>query len=183
MVAENIFVRTPRRSELGRCVLSLHFKLQNSFLYSNSSRSLSSYLSLEKRMLNCHKEFKAYTEFIEQYLLLDHMLLTKFHSWWVITHHCVEKVFSSTTKLKVICNASNWDSRSLFLNDRLWFQAPKECHAYSLFLALQYNPSVLRHQNDEHEDCSSCRGYTCLECFVTGFLYTYKNDYSVLVYL
>lgn len=55
---------------------------------------------------------------MQEYLALDHMLLIKSHSLYIITYHFAKKISSSTRKLKIIFNILDRDSSGLSLKYR-----------------------------------------------------------------
>ncbi|XP_045460496.1 uncharacterized protein LOC123670941 [Harmonia axyridis] len=118
---EKHFVSTHFRDESGRYVVSLPFKLDNPnpVLSLNSKRSLKSYFSLENRLMKDEASLNLYNDFMSEYLKLNHMSRAKTSNSYVIPHHVVRKDSSSTTKLRVVFNASDLDSLGKSLNDML----------------------------------------------------------------
>lgn len=114
------FVKIYQWNESDKYILSLPFKLNISPLQSNLTKSLTSNLSLKQRFLRRLKEFKAYTKCVQEHLLLTYISLVKSRALYMILHHWIKKVFSSTTMLRVIFNEFDRVSSSLFLNYRLW---------------------------------------------------------------
>ncbi|XP_045461089.1 uncharacterized protein LOC123671351 [Harmonia axyridis] len=118
---EKHFVSTHFRDESGRYVVSIPFKLDNPYpvLSFNSKRSLKSYFSIENRLMKDEASLNLYNDFMSEYLKLNHMSRAKTSNSYVIPHHVVRKDSSSTTKLRVVFNASDLDSLGKSLNDML----------------------------------------------------------------
>ncbi|XP_044742380.1 uncharacterized protein LOC123304888, partial [Chrysoperla carnea] len=103
--AESHFCNTYEREASGRYSVSLPFMDKNHGLR-NRPAAYKSYLSLERK-LSRNEELKAsYNSFLQDYLSLSHMSPAKCPSDYLLPHHCVTKVDSSSTKVRVVFNAS-----------------------------------------------------------------------------
>ncbi|XP_045477950.1 uncharacterized protein LOC123683092 [Harmonia axyridis] len=109
MLVEEHFLRTHSRDKDGRYIVALPFKPNATPLGSNRSSSHSSFERLEKRLSKQPEKFNSYQNFMTEYLNLGHMSIATSTSSYVIPHHAVMKETSSTTKLRVVFNASDPD--------------------------------------------------------------------------
>lgn len=92
-------------------LLNYHLKILNLNLTNNSrSLALRRFLSLERRLLATPDIYKQYSNFIQEYLTSDYLERVPVDSTlkhiFYIPHHCVFKPSSSTTKLRVVFDAS-----------------------------------------------------------------------------
>ncbi|XP_037809660.1 uncharacterized protein LOC119602300 [Lucilia sericata] len=129
LFCENLYKNTTFRDENGRFVVSLPFKSEysNNIPLGNSRNSaLSQFLRNESRLTKNPKLKHDYDKVIEEYAILHHMIPVKpdlsapFNSSYYLPHHSVLKPESTTTKLRVVFNASNPTSSGLSLNDVLY---------------------------------------------------------------
>ncbi|XP_044741898.1 uncharacterized protein LOC123302869 [Chrysoperla carnea] len=68
---------------------------------------------------NLAQKYKAYTEFMDEYISLFHMSKATNSSGYIIPHHCVTKDTSTSTKLRVVFNASDPGYNKISLNSLL----------------------------------------------------------------
>lgn len=123
-LCEEHFQMTTKRDEGGRYIVSLPFDPASKPLESNRVSALSRYKKLESCLSREPNRAKEYNEFLSQYQTLTHMQAAKDESPYVIPHHGVVKESSSTTRLRVVFDASAKDSTGISLNDRL-LKGPK----------------------------------------------------------
>ena len=123
----NHFHNNTRRDNSGRFIVRLPTKLQSINLLGDSYEiAKRQFLALEKRLLNNPKIHADYIRFLNEYLALGHMreverpfdlkLGTKVY---YMPHHPVIKESSTTTKLRVVFNASCKTTSGISLNDAL----------------------------------------------------------------
>ncbi|XP_055605576.1 uncharacterized protein LOC129753754 [Uranotaenia lowii] len=123
-VCETLFEESTIRDSIGRFVVSLpkrnHVIRQ---LGETRSIALRRFYGLEKRFLSDKELHSAYKEFIEEYVKLDHMQEVRCSDElmpvYYLPHHAVFKPDSSTTKLRVVFDASCKSSTGVSLNDGL----------------------------------------------------------------
>ncbi|XP_031342418.1 uncharacterized protein LOC116170280 [Photinus pyralis] len=120
---ENIYHKLTYRSESGRYVVSLpfkHYPCEPTFVNSKIP-ALRRFFSLEKRLMNNIELKKQYCNFMRDYLNNNFMELaaTKNDNAFFLPHHCVLKPQSTTTKIRVVFDASTKDSNNISLNDTL----------------------------------------------------------------
>ena len=119
---EKHFVENVKILEDGRIQVKLPFKLSPEALGESFDTSKKRFLALERR-LNRDSTLKSmYVDFINEYMALGHMSpYTKAlqRPYYIIPHHCVLRPESTTTKLRVVFDASAQTSSSRSLNEIL----------------------------------------------------------------
>lgn len=126
---EKIYQSTTTRDVSGRFVVSLPFKHENPNFGDTFTMAYRCFMSLEKRLLKDTKLYTLYAEFMRDYLKNGHMSLVSssepepLHTCY-LPHHGVMKPERTTTKVRVVFNASAKGSKGLSLNDTL-FPGPK----------------------------------------------------------
>ncbi|XP_018575288.1 uncharacterized protein LOC108914070 [Anoplophora glabripennis] len=124
--AENNFIATTKVLEDGRFQVNMplktpteHQKLGDSFSIAKKRFSM-----LEKRFQNNPKLFSEYKDFIDEYIALGHakyvpltMTNSNLENKYFIPHLCVIRELSTTTKLRVVFDASCKSSSGYSLND------------------------------------------------------------------
>ncbi|XP_022906777.2 uncharacterized protein [Onthophagus taurus] len=119
--SENHFISTHSRTADGRFMVALPFKNTNLELGESYSQALRRFIYLEKRLIKNSEIFKKYKEFMNDYLLKNHMSLIgkeDHHNKnaYYIPHHYV---LNSSAKLRVVFDASAKTSTGNSLNDLL----------------------------------------------------------------
>ena len=126
---EQYFRQTTRRDSDGRYVVSLPFKdsfPHGSTLGNSRPSAYAQFLRNENRLLRISEVKGDYDKVLQEYLDLGHMhfiapprteLTTPLH--YYLPHHAVIKPESTTTKLRVVFNASSPSSSGKSLNDVL----------------------------------------------------------------
>ncbi|XP_075151218.1 uncharacterized protein LOC142225329 [Haematobia irritans] len=127
---EKLFSDTTTRDKNGRFVVSLPFKpsLSNDSPRLGQSRSIASaqFLRNETRLLKNVDLKKQYDSVIQEYLELGHMVKVptlsenKYPEHYYLPHHAVIKPDRTTTKVRVVFNASCPSSSGTSLNDILY---------------------------------------------------------------
>lgn len=122
-ICETHFLNTIQQNSEGRFIVSLPIKEgMSNKLGDSKAMALRRFYSLERR-LNRDSDLKLqYTQFLKEYLSLNHMKLV--HSdadqgSCYLPHHCVFKPSSETTKLRVVFDASAKTDSGYSLNDIL----------------------------------------------------------------
>ncbi|XP_043865026.1 uncharacterized protein LOC122757290 [Drosophila mojavensis] len=135
---EQMFTRSVRQQADGRIIVRLPFKDDPRHLGSSYESAKLRFESLERR-LNRNPELKAaYIAFLREYEDLNHMSLVHSprldepHNY--IPHHCVFKPNSTSTKLRVVFDASNRTSSQQSLNDLLMVGPTIQTDLYTLLL-------------------------------------------------
>lgn len=105
--------------------------------------------SLERRLRNDPELFKQYDEFLKEYERLGHMTrvdpnLDNTNDISVyLSHHCVLKESSSTTKLRVVFNASLKTSTGVSLNDVLKVGPKVQKDVFDIVLRMRSYPILV----------------------------------------
>lgn len=121
-ICKQYFERSVCRGDDGRFTVLLPFrdasKLGNSY-----ESALRRFLALERRLQLDSNLKKDYTKFMNEYIALGHMELTRRitseNNCYYLPHHAVRKESSSSTKLRVVFDASSKTDSSVSLNDVL----------------------------------------------------------------
>ncbi|XP_070068163.1 uncharacterized protein [Drosophila takahashii] len=117
---EELYNKTVRRTGDGRIIVRLPFKDEPSLLGSSYDTAKRRFLALE-RSLNRKPEVKA--KFMQEFEAFSHMSLVGRPnlntSHFYIPHHCVLKPSSTSTKLRVVFDASCQTTSQKSLNDLL----------------------------------------------------------------
>ncbi|XP_062534780.1 uncharacterized protein LOC134203959 [Armigeres subalbatus] len=119
---EEIFERTTIRNEVGRFVVTLPKKeavIQR--LGDSKANALKRFHGLERRFATNSALKEAYFDFIEEYKSMGHMeeVLEGEEPVYYLPHHAVLKPDSTTTKLRVVFDASCRTTTGISLNDGL----------------------------------------------------------------
>lgn len=122
-LCEEHFLATYKRDDDGRFSLKLPFIADATEIGHSREIATTRFLSLERK-LNKNNELKLqYSNFLKEYLHLNHMEMIDpaelAATHYFMPHHCVLKADSSTTKLRVVFDASAKTSNGLSLNDIL----------------------------------------------------------------
>ncbi len=125
---EKIFKNTFSRNDEGRYIVTLPFREKIEPIFPNSRQfALKRFLSLENRLSRTPETYKKYSDFMQEYLDLDHMELVEnpqvIEKSYYIPHHHIERPESLSTKLRVVFNASAvslTNNGKLSLNDTLY---------------------------------------------------------------
>lgn len=122
-ICEQLFMDTVKRDDHGRFIVQLPTRPKISELGSSKETAMKRFYQLEKR-LSRNKELRnMYCKFMREYEDLNHMQLvdpdTIQEPNYYIPHHCVFKDDSTTTKLRVVFDASCKTDNNISLNDCL----------------------------------------------------------------
>lgn len=125
---EEIFSKTVSRTDTGRFIVSLPFQQIEPDLGNSFDIAHRRFMQVENRLIKNPSLYKQYLDFMQDYLDSGHMSTVpeseSKKGLFYIPHHCVLKPDSSTTKLRVVFDASCKSSSGLSLNDIL-FSGPK----------------------------------------------------------
>ncbi|XP_061394371.1 uncharacterized protein LOC133329930, partial [Musca vetustissima] len=105
----------------GRFIVSLPFQESPTALGKSHAMAYNRFMSLERRLLQKEDIRSQYIKFMREYEQLGHMqkidVCTVSNPKYFIPHHCVLKPDSTTTKLRVVFDASAKTSSGQSLND------------------------------------------------------------------
>ena len=128
------------------------FKRENVFktLINTFQIAKRQFLALERRLASQPSLREQYTQFIEEYINLKHMREVKephslppnMHSYYML-HHPVMKETSTTTKLRVVFNASCKSTTGVSLNDTLMVGPTVQQDLLSIFIRFRTHPVAL----------------------------------------
>lgn len=137
---EKHFAETHYRDKEGRYVVKMPFVdgLVKPDIGDSRKIAIACQLQLERRFKKNPKLKSEYQKFIHEYMELNHMELVPFESQFIenvhyLPHHCVFKE-STTTKLRVVFNASQKTTNGKSLNDSMAMGASHQRDIFSLFL-------------------------------------------------
>ncbi|XP_058455678.1 uncharacterized protein LOC131432993 [Malaya genurostris] len=149
LMCERLFETTTSRNRSGRYVVRLP-RTDNPKIYLGESRSIAEkrFLSLERRFSREEATKSAYLDFMDEYLQLNHMCKidnpineTVIHSY--LPHHPVFKTTSSTTKTRVVFDASCRTTSGYSLNDLLLVGPVVQQDLLSIVLRFRIRPIAL----------------------------------------
>lgn len=103
----NLLNFTHYPDDKGRYVVALPFKDTLTLNFGNNREmGLSRFYNLERRLVKYPKLYGEYSKFLHEYEHLNHMSITDKPAAFIIPHHSVVKASSSSTKLRVVFDAS-----------------------------------------------------------------------------
>lgn len=122
---ERHFIDTVKREPDGRYTLQLPFITTTKTLGESRSMAVRRLLQIERRYASKPELFKQYVAFMDEYLSLGHMELVNLNAPALkvapvyLAHHSIHKPSSTSTKLRVVFDASLATSSGHSLNDVL----------------------------------------------------------------
>ncbi|XP_062542106.1 uncharacterized protein LOC134210102 [Armigeres subalbatus] len=148
--AEEHYTSTHYRDESGRYVLALPFKNTEFELGDSSHMAHRRFLLLEKRLAKDHNLYSEYRKFMQEYFDLGHMeKVGTFNSaepsneeCYFIPHHAVQRPESSTTKVRVVFDASAKSNNGVSLNDLLLVGPTLQPQLVNILLAFRIHKVV-----------------------------------------
>jgi hypothetical protein len=119
---ETHFKNTCSRNAEGRFTVEIPFKLNGPNIGVSKEMAIKRFLSLENKFRKDPALKRDYTEFIKEYIRLNHMELVpptqmNVNERVFLPHHAVTKETSTTTKLRVVFDASAKTTTGVSLND------------------------------------------------------------------
>ncbi|UYV79200.1 hypothetical protein LAZ67_17001487 [Cordylochernes scorpioides] len=112
-----------------------------------SINALKRFLSLERKLQKSPNILKQYCDFMDEYILINHMELipsdeldTPSGQCYYIPHHCVFKEQSTTTKLRVVFDASCKTSNDKSLNDFLHVGPKLQQDIFNILIRFRTRP-------------------------------------------
>ena len=146
-----IFKTTVSRNNEGRYIVTLPFRNNLEPIFPNSrDLALKRFLSLERRLTKTPETYKKYSDFMQEYLDLDHMKLIEnvqpINKSFYIPHHHIERPESLSTKLRVVFNASAVTltfNKQMSLNDTLYTGPKLQRDICTILLTFRLNEVAL----------------------------------------
>ncbi|XP_037931127.1 uncharacterized protein LOC119665940 [Teleopsis dalmanni] len=108
-LCESHFVNNTQQTNLGRFVVKLPFKQNPESLGEFDQIAINRFYALERRFVTNETVWQQYVNFMREYENMGHMEKSDIEgsaSHYIIPHHCVLRPESSTTKLRVVFDAS-----------------------------------------------------------------------------
>ncbi|UYV82309.1 hypothetical protein LAZ67_21001677 [Cordylochernes scorpioides] len=143
---EEKYINNLKILEDGRYSVGLPFRTLPT-LGESSINALKRFLSLESKLQKSPSILKQYCDFMDEYLLINHMELipsdeldTPSAQCYYIPHHCVFKEQSTTSKLKVVFDASCKTSNGKSLNDFLHVGPKLQQDIFNILIRFQTRP-------------------------------------------
>ncbi|XP_075163365.1 uncharacterized protein LOC142235999 [Haematobia irritans] len=141
------FQKTVKRLQNGRIEVALPFKSDPSVLGQSYEIARRRFLSLERRMQKDEELRKMYHIFMNEYINLGHMSIADSSALsgphYVIPHQCVLRPQSSSTKLRVVFDASCRTSSNVSLNDLLMVGPTIQEDLYSTLIRFRLHKYVV----------------------------------------
>lgn len=140
---EEIFRNEHKRTQDGRFEVSLPFREDPSILGESKTSALKRLHSMERRF---QRDSELYVNFMEEYINLGHMSVLrnsddkKVH---YLPHHAVIKEASTSTKLRVVFDASDPTTSGKSLNDCLLVGPTIQSELFDILLRFRQYPYVL----------------------------------------
>lgn len=145
LACEDHFVRTTTRNDEGRFIVSMPLKKSPDTLGETFSQAERRFLSLEKRLQRSTSYKQLYSDFIHEYEDLGHMTritTTPNAPHYFMPHHGVFREHSTTTKLRVVFDASAASSSGTSLNDIQLVGAPIQGDLFAILLRFRQHRFV-----------------------------------------
>ncbi|XP_052850685.1 uncharacterized protein LOC128261177 [Drosophila gunungcola] len=141
------FEKNTQRLSSGRFSVRLPFKSDPNTLGSSYEVAKRRFLSLERKLSKDPSLKKMYIEFMEEYVSLGHMSSTNDKipntPHYFIPHQCVLRPQSTSTKLRVVFDASSRTSTQVALNDILMVGPTIQEELYSTLLRFRLHKFAL----------------------------------------
>lgn len=149
VACERHFRETVRREVDGRYTLQLPFKETTKTLGESRSLAVRRLLQIERRYATKPELFEQYVAFMDEYLSLGHMELIEPEangtalSAVYLAHHSIHKLSSTSTKLRVVFDASQSTSTGYSLNDVLMTGPRLQDDLWDILMRWRKHPVVL----------------------------------------
>ncbi|XP_050294309.1 uncharacterized protein LOC126734653 [Anthonomus grandis grandis] len=143
---EEHFSQHTSRAPDGKFVVHLPLKDSIDRLGDSKLTATSRFLNLEGKLNKSPDLKRTYQDFITEYEKLGHMTLSKNQndtSGYFLPHHCVLKLSSTTTKLRVVFDASCKSDSGFSLHDLLMVGPNVQNSLFSILLRYRIHPVVL----------------------------------------
>ncbi|XP_046964188.1 uncharacterized protein LOC124533067 [Vanessa cardui] len=147
---EDIFYKTTKRDAFGRYIMELPFRSNHHEGNYGDTRNIGikRLLSLERRLAKYPNQRKDYVQVLWEYVTLGHMeeipLSSRFGSDKVwLPHHAVIRPDKSTTKTRVVFNASDRSANGLSLNDTLMVGPTLQAELRHIIMRWRLHPICL----------------------------------------
>lgn len=143
---EDIFVSTHYREEDGRFSVQLPLRQDTSKLGDSKQMALKRFYAVEKKLLNNPGLRLEYVKFMQEYQDLGHMtevFADDGKHFNYLPHHCVVKESSTSTRVRVVFDASAKTDSGISLNDLLMIGPTIQSELLSIMLRFRKHRYVL----------------------------------------
>lgn len=143
-LCENHFSSHTKRSHDGRFIVTLPFKESPSCLGDTKGMALRRFHNIERKLHKNTDLYNDYKTFIDEYLHLGHMSLADSDEQgdYFLPHHGVYKESSTTTRLRVVFDASAKSSSGKSLNDIMMVGPTIQDDIFSVILRFRLHDIV-----------------------------------------
>ncbi|XP_030763274.1 uncharacterized protein LOC115887891 [Sitophilus oryzae] len=143
---EQHYSKNTERNSDGRFIVKQPFKQSEDILGDSKNTAINRFLNLERRFEKNSNLKKEYQNFITEYQNLNHMTLANDQtdiSGFFLPHHCVFKMDSTTTKLRVVFDGSSKSTSGYSLNDLLMVGPNVQDSLFNILTRFRFYPIVL----------------------------------------
>ena len=147
---EEHFQRTIKRNQNGQFVVKLPFKENATPLGDSFQQAKRRLDTLLRRLIRDESLYARYTAFIEEFLDLGHMekipdseIPIESSKSFYLPHHCVLKESSTTTKLRVVFDASAKTTSGVSLNDNLMLGPKVQKDLFDILIRFRFHKVAL----------------------------------------
>lgn len=137
---EEHYVNTHYRDDNGKYVIKMPFKDNAEPVLGDSrKKAIATFFQLEKKFQKNEALRVEYTKFIHEYIAMNHMQISNDDAFgYYLPHHAVFKQ-STTTKLRVVFNASQVSTNGKSLNEQLAIGKTKQRDILAIMIAWRFN--------------------------------------------
>lgn len=145
LYCENYFIKTVTKNTIGRFEVSLPFKENKGDLGDSQETAVKRFLNLERKLQKNNEFGRMYRDFMKEYIILGHMSEINIENdngvqKCYLPHHGVLRESSTTTKLRVVFDASAETTTGLSLNQTLMVGPTLQRDLFSILLTFRkYN--------------------------------------------
>ena len=136
-ICERHFTENVKRDSTGRYTVKLPFRENKSMIGDSHKIALRRFHALEGRLAKSPTIKASYTQFMEEYIQLDHMSEVqdsdRLDRGFFLPHHAVIKGDSLTTKTRVVFDGSVKTSSGISLNDTLMVGPTIQDNLFSIY--------------------------------------------------
>lgn len=144
---ESMFVQSTKRAEDGRFIVKLPLNNHPTLLAESKGIAYKRFEAIERRLQSNPALRDQYVSFMKEYEALGHMTKVEFKPafpYFFIPHHCVLRPESTSTKLRVVFDASAHNSSGSSLNDIMHTGPTVQSDLFSILLRFRLHKYVLK---------------------------------------
>lgn len=145
---EELYCNTTKRGEDGRYTVTMPLKMEPCELGDSRTVAEKRFMQVERKLLRSPDLHRQYCEFMREYERLNHMEKIEEEEEcnapeYFLPHHAVIKSSSTTTRLRVVFDASAKTTSDLSLNDIQMVGPTVQSDIFSIFLRFRIHNVVL----------------------------------------